>query len=158
MKGEEKDGVQCEAPGSETTISIKGIKPIKDIQIGEILEDIDFMIYSKKYKYYGVTIKPCSTIHKLKYQKDPQLLAELAIQLASVNKFAINELHFEYTTEKKHGKYPHIHFTALKSTSLFKFYQKGFSIYIEPIYNYNKWISYCKKDQDKIDYSFIPDL
>lgn len=156
MKGEEKDGVQDVVQGSATTISIKGIKPVKDIQIGEVIEDIDFQLYSKKYKFYGITIKPCSTANKLRYQADPQLLAELAIDLAKLNKFAINELHFEYTTEKKNGKYPHIHFTALKSTSLFKFYQKGYSIKIVPIYNYNKWISYCKKQQEvDNDYLFI---
>lgn len=149
-------GVSAESTGSETTIS-KLVKPIKDIQVGEVMSDIDYEKYSEKYNFYGMTIKPCSTLYKKQCQNEPQHLTDLALNLAQINKFAVNELHYEFTEEKKNGRYPHIHCTIIKKGSLMKFYQKGYSIYIEPIYNYKKWVNYCKKeDQDNTDdYMFL---
>lgn len=142
--------------GSETTIS-KQVKPVKDIQIGEVIDELDFLTYSQHYNFFAFTIKPCSTFNKKKYAQNPQLLTEYVLQLAKINNFAVNELHYEFTTENKNGSYPHVHFTVLKKSTLTKLYSKGLSIYIEPIYNYDKWVSYCKKDQTKLldEYSFI---
>lgn len=148
-----------EAQPSITRISISEPKPLAYINYGDIITEDDFKLYSKKYKFYAITIKPCSTVNKLKYQKNPQGLSDLAIELGKVNKFSVNELHFEYTEEKKNGRYPHIHLTAIKTGCLMRFYQKGFSIYIEPIYNFTNWMSYCKKDQlPQNEYMFVPEF
>lgn len=132
--------------GSATTIPIKNDK-IELSHLMELTEEQYDELFEKEYKFYGITVCPCSNSWKQRTQDNPQLLADFAIQMATKNNATVAELHFEYKEEKKNGRYPHVHFTALKKSTNFRFYTYGLSIKIVPIYNFSGWKSYCLKDE-----------
>lgn len=162
---------QCEAPkpqaGSATTLSNQDYQ-FNDNQKNEFdqkyLTDTSGMIdftedqfnkLKSSRKFFGVTICPCSTRYKTEAQRDPQMLVRFALKMANSCKLKISALHFEYKTEKKLGRYPHIHFTCHKADTHWNYYSYGMHIYQEPIFHYQGWLSYCKKDELKEEYSFI---
>lgn len=156
----EFEGGKAESAVSATNISIKleNIrKHPKNLQIiSDNVCDIETFIEASKYvNFYGITVSPCSQANKMASQQDPQILSRFAESVGLSSKYVIHKLNFEIKTEKKNGDFPHIHYTVLKKGSLQRFYLKGYSIYITPVYSYEGWISYCKKDENKDDYSFV---
>lgn len=140
--------------GNAVTLSNK-LPTVKLEHLMELSEDDFSNLQFQNYCFFGITITPCSTTWKINAQNNPQILADFAISMGQKNNFTISELHYEYKEEQKIGKYPHVHFTAIRKTTNFRFYSYGLHIKIKPIYNYPGWRSYCKKDELKSDYSFI---
>lgn len=147
--------------GSATTLS-KQVNQLSDadmenLRISNLIDftEDQFNKLKSSRKFFGVTISPCSTRYKTESQRDPQMLVRFALKMANSCKLKISALHFEYKTEKKLGRYPHIHFTCHKADTHWNYYSYGMHIYTEPIFHYQGWLSYCKKDELKEEYSFI---
>lgn len=99
----------------------------------------------EKVHAYGLTIKPCSQTEIKKTTQDTCYLSIILTKFLCDNHFKLMNSNIEYDS---HGT-QHIHCTFTTPTRI-KLYRnlkiKNFHLHIEKIYNLQRWLTYCQKD------------
>lgn len=116
-----------------------------------------------KVHAYGLTIKPCSVSEIKQCTEDPRYLPiTILTKFLYDNHFKLKDSKIEYDSKNVQ----HIHATFISQTKI-RLYRniklKNYHIHIEKIYNLQRWLSYCQKDEFnkeelqyyKTEYAFI---